>query len=102
MPGWWTRTGRRPSRSRGRSSGQRTGFGAAGVWSTPGRGRPGALDAAECPPTFSTPPAMVVGLIAGGATALTRAVEGAEDDPDRGAADLAAIQVGSADLVVGI
>ena len=52
-------------------------------------GRLGVLDASECPPTFSTPPEMVVGLIAGGPTALTRAVEGAEDDPDRGAADLA-------------
>ena len=53
-------------------------------------GRLGVLDAAECPPTFSTPPEMVVGLIAGGSAALTRAVEGAEDDPDRGAADIAA------------
>src|SRR5215471_11567935 len=65
-------------------------------------GRLGVLDAAECPPTFSTPPAMVVGLIAGGPTALTRAVEGAEDDPDRGAADVDALNVGELDLVVGI
>ena len=48
-------------------------------------GRLGVLDASECPPTFSTPPEMVVGLIAGGPAALTRAIEGAEDDPDRGA-----------------
>jgi N-acetylmuramic acid 6-phosphate etherase len=60
------------------------------------------LDASECPPTFSTSPEMVVGLIAGGPTALTRAVEGAEDDPDRGAADLAVFDVGERDLVVGI
>ena len=65
-------------------------------------GRLGVLDAAECPPTFSTPPEMVVGLIAGGPTALTRAVEGAEDDPDRGAADIASLGVGADDLVVGI
>src|SRR6516162_9598737 len=65
-------------------------------------GRLGVLDAAECPPTFSTPPEMVVGLIAGGPSALTRAVEGAEDDPDRGAADIAAMSVGDHDLVVGI
>ena len=65
-------------------------------------GRLGVLDAAECPPTFSTPPEMVVGLIAGGPDALTRAVEGAEDDPDRGAADIAALGVGAHDLVVGI
>ncbi len=45
---------------------------------------------------------MVVGLIAGGSTALTRAVEGAEDSPDRGAADVAALDVGALDLVVGI
>ena len=45
---------------------------------------------------------MVVGVIAGGPTALTRAVEGAEDDPDRGAADIAALEVGEDDLVVGI
>ena len=57
-------------------------------------GRLGVLDASECPPTFSTPPEMVVGLIAGGPSALTRAVEGAEDDPDRGAADIAAMGVG--------
>src|SRR4051794_25056746 len=43
-------------------------------------GRLGVLDASECPPTFGTPPEMVVGLIAGGPPALTRAVEGAEDD----------------------
>ena len=45
-------------------------------------GRLGVLDASECPPTFRTPPGMVVGLIAGGLTALTRAVEGAEDNPN--------------------
>ena len=45
---------------------------------------------------------MVVGLIAGGPSALIAAVEGAEDDPDRGAADIAALGVGQLDLVVGI
>jgi N-acetylmuramic acid 6-phosphate etherase len=65
-------------------------------------GRLGVLDAAECPPTFSTPPEMVVGLIAGGPAALVRAVEGAEDDPDRAVADIAALGVGASDLVVGI
>jgi N-acetylmuramic acid 6-phosphate etherase len=65
-------------------------------------GRLGVLDAAECPPTFSTPPEMVVGIIAGGHTALTRAVEGAEDDPDAGAAAIDALGVGPDDLVVGI
>ena len=65
-------------------------------------GRLGVLDASECPPTFSTPPEMVVGLIAGGPKALTRSIENAEDDPDQGAADLAALDVEVRDLVVGI
>ncbi|MDR3636588.1 MAG: N-acetylmuramic acid 6-phosphate etherase [Isosphaeraceae bacterium] len=65
-------------------------------------GRLGVLDASECPPTFGTPPEMVVGLIAGGPVALTRAVEGAEDDPARGAADLQGLNVSPRDLVVGI
>ena len=56
----------------------------------------------ECPPTFSTPPETVVWLIAGGPSAITRAVEGAEDDPDRGAADMAALEIGKHDLVIGI
>jgi N-acetylmuramic acid 6-phosphate etherase len=65
-------------------------------------GRLGVLDAAECPPTFSTPPSMVVGLIAGGPAALTRAVEGAEDRPEQGAADLEALEPSERDMVVGI
>jgi N-acetylmuramic acid 6-phosphate etherase len=65
-------------------------------------GRLGVLDASECPPTFSTPPEMVVGLIAGGRAALTRAVEGAEDRPEQGAADLRELRVAARDLVVGI
>jgi N-acetylmuramic acid 6-phosphate etherase len=65
-------------------------------------GRLGVLDASECPPTFSTPPELVVGLIAGGPPALTRAIEGAEDDAGRGADDLRAATVRAEDLVVGI
>jgi N-acetylmuramic acid 6-phosphate etherase len=65
-------------------------------------GRLGVLDAAECPPTFGTPPSMVQGFIAGGPVALTRAQEGAEDRPEAGAADLAAARVGPSDFVVGI
>ena len=65
-------------------------------------GRLGVLDASECPPTFSTPPEMVVGLIAGGATALTRSVEGAEDHPEDGAAAIADLNVTDRDIVVGI
>ena len=65
-------------------------------------GRLGVLDASECPPTFGTDPSMVVGLIAGGPTALTRAIEGAEDSPEQGARDLAGLDPTPRDLVVGI
>jgi N-acetylmuramic acid 6-phosphate etherase len=65
-------------------------------------GRLGVLDASECPPTFSVPPEMVVGLIAGGDTALRSAVEGAEDDREQGAADLRGIDLAAKDIVVGI
>jgi len=65
-------------------------------------GRLGVLDASECPPTFNSDPSMVVGLIAGGPTALTRAVEGAEDDRERGREEVRAIEVGPDDLLVGI
>ena len=51
-------------------------------------GRLGVLDASECPPTFNSRPWQVVGLIAGGPTALTRAVEGAEDRPETAMEDL--------------
>lgn len=65
-------------------------------------GRLGVLDASECPPTFNTPPGLVVGLIAGGDHALRHAVENAEDRPERGAADLEEIDVSAADAVVGV
>ncbi len=65
-------------------------------------GRLGVLDASECPPTFNSPPGMVVGLIAGGPSALTRAVEGAEDDRERGRGEIRSLEVGADDLVVGI
>jgi N-acetylmuramic acid 6-phosphate etherase len=65
-------------------------------------GRLGVLDAAECPPTFNTPPEMVVGLIAGGYGALTRAVEGAEDHPEFAVEDLRRIQFSKNDVLVGI
>jgi N-acetylmuramic acid 6-phosphate etherase len=65
-------------------------------------GRLGILDAAECPPTFHTDPDRMVGLIAGGPSALMEAVEGAEDDPRAGATDIAALELGAADSVVGV
>ena len=65
-------------------------------------GRLGVLDASECPPTFNSPLGQVVGIIAGGATALTQAVEGAEDRPESAERDLAAVQLSSHDVLVGI
>lgn len=65
-------------------------------------GRMGVLDASEIPPTFGTDPALVVGLIAGGDVALRSAVEDAEDEAARGAADLEAIGLGPDDALVGI
>ncbi len=57
-------------------------------------GRLGVLDASECPPTFSVPPTLVQGLIAGGDTALRRSSELSEDSPEEGARDLAAAGFG--------
>ncbi len=65
-------------------------------------GRLGVLDASECPPTFSVPPDMVIGLIAGGPDALRRSIEGAEDDPTQGRQALEGIKLGKDDVVVGI
>jgi N-acetylmuramic acid 6-phosphate etherase len=65
-------------------------------------GRLGALDAAECPPTFGVSPRRVRALVAGGARALRRAVEGAEDDAAAGAAAVRRARVGARDTVVAI
>ncbi|GAB3630913.1 N-acetylmuramic acid 6-phosphate etherase [Microbacterium shaanxiense] len=65
-------------------------------------GRVGVLDASECPPTFGTAPSMVVGLIAGGETAIRSAVENAEDDADAAEASLRALELSERDTVVGI
>ena len=64
-------------------------------------GRLGFLDASEMPPTFGTNPDLVCAHIAGGLGALTRAVEGAEDDGDAGAAEMRE-HIGGGDAVVGI
>ena len=65
-------------------------------------GRLGVLDAAECPPTFGVDSSLVVGLIAGGATALTEAIEAVEDDVALGANHIAGRDVGPDDVVLGI
>ncbi|EGY33358.1 N-acetylmuramic acid 6-phosphate etherase [Aggregatibacter actinomycetemcomitans serotype e str. SC1083] len=65
-------------------------------------GRLGVLDASECPPTFGVPSGMVVGLIAGGDTALRNAVEGAEDNREAGEQDLRRINFSAKDVLVGI
>ncbi|MEV7237182.1 N-acetylmuramic acid 6-phosphate etherase [Streptomyces sp. NPDC051020] len=65
-------------------------------------GRLGVLDASECPPTFNTDPSEVVGLIAGGPSAMVTAVEGAEDSKELAAADLDGLDLTPDDTVVGI
>ncbi|MCS0543753.1 N-acetylmuramic acid 6-phosphate etherase, partial [Aeromonas veronii] len=65
-------------------------------------GRLGVLDAAECPPTFCTPPEMVQAIMAGGESAMFTAVEGAEDDLDGGAKDLEKRGFTKNDILVGI
>lgn len=65
-------------------------------------GRLGVLDASECPPTFGTDPEMVQGIIAGGPAALTRSIEGAEDDRDAGGDAIRERGVTAHDVVVGI
>ncbi len=65
-------------------------------------GRLGVLDAAECPPTFSTPPGQVVGLIAGGRDAMFEAVEEAEDNSQSAPEDLEGFNLSKDDVVVGI
>jgi len=65
-------------------------------------GRLGVLDASECPPTFSVPPTLVQGLIAGGDSALRKSSEASEDSPEQGAAELAAAGFTGQDVLVGI
>ena len=65
-------------------------------------GRLGILDAVECPPTYSTDPERIQGLIAGGYEAIFRAKEGAEDSPELGRQDLMAKNLTAADVVVGL
>lgn len=65
-------------------------------------GRLGVLDASECPPTFNVAPELVVGRIAGGPSALTRAAEDSEDRAEAGEADARELGVSASDAVVGI
>ena len=65
-------------------------------------GRLGIVDASECPPTFGIDHGTVIGLIAGGDTAIRKAVEFAEDDVNKGWDDLQAYSVSDKDLVIGI
>ncbi len=65
-------------------------------------GRLAVLDAAEAPPTFSTPPEMIQAIIAGGEAALTKAVEGAEDDWQAGYDSVNRLGVSEKDAIVGI
>ena len=65
-------------------------------------GRLGVLDASEIPPTFGMPSTLIVGLIAGGDTALRNPVENAEDDEERGWQELLEHRVNTKDTVIGI
>lgn len=65
-------------------------------------GRLGVIDAAECPPTFSTPPDLVQAILAGGDQAILTAVEGAEDNEEQGAEDLMLNGLTDSDVIVGI
>jgi N-acetylmuramic acid 6-phosphate etherase len=65
-------------------------------------GRLGVLDASECPPTFGVRPELVLGLIAGGETALRSSIEGAEDSPEDGARAIRENRVRDRDVVCGI
>jgi N-acetylmuramic acid 6-phosphate etherase len=65
-------------------------------------GRLGVLDASECPPTFSVPPSLFQGIIAGGDSALRNSSEASEDSPEQGAADLIARAFTQHDALIGI
>jgi len=65
-------------------------------------GRLGILDAAECPPTYGTPPEMVQGIIAGGSEALVRSVEWAEDKESEGKKAIDERGFCSKDVLIGI
>jgi len=65
-------------------------------------GRLGVLDASECPPTYGTDPETVQGIMAGGAEALVRSVEGIEDNKEQGVSDLMARGLNAKDVVCGI
>ena len=65
-------------------------------------GRLGVVDASECPPTFGVSDDLVIGLIAGGDSAIRKAVEFAEDDTEQGWKDLQAYKVSELDFVIGI
>jgi N-acetylmuramic acid 6-phosphate etherase len=65
-------------------------------------GRLGVVDASECPPTFGVPHDLVVGIIAGGESAIRKAVEFVEDDTEQGWKDLQTYQFDAQDVLVGI
>jgi N-acetylmuramic acid 6-phosphate etherase len=65
-------------------------------------GRLGVLDASEIPPTFGVSPGIIIGLIAGGDTALRNAVEAAEDNPNKAWEELQIFKINSLDTVIGI
>ena len=65
-------------------------------------GRLGIVDASECPPTFGVEDGLVIGLMAGGDSAIRKAVEFAEDDSEQGWKDLCSYNINNSDVVIGI
>ncbi len=65
-------------------------------------GRLGVLDASECPPTYGVPDDWVIGIIAGGDSALRKAIENAEDDPDLAWSDLQEYNISEKDAIIGL
>src|SRR5881628_2023315 len=100
MPRSPGRCARCARRSPGPSSSSSRRCAKAGGWCM--SGRVGVLDAAECPPTFGTPPDMVLGVIAGGPQSLVKGLEGAEDDVNAGMEAMDSARVTPKDFVLGI
>ena len=65
-------------------------------------GRLAVVDASECPPTYGVPQGLVIAVIAGGAEAITKAIENAEDSTTQGWADLQQYNISDKDVVIGI
>lgn len=86
------------NRYRGTDAARRTGI----LYRSRNQRTPGVLDASEIPPTFGMPDTYIIGIIAGGETALRHPVENAEDDTLKGWEELQAFHISDKDTVIGI